>query len=270
MTTIFHHALPLRRLSPLRQAIRAAGLLLAATFACAGLVLSQPLLAADQPPRQAGKSVKVKGAAGEMELGYLLYLPPQYHQQSEQKFPLILFLHGAGERGSNLEQVKRHGPPQLAEQKDLPAIVVSPQCPAGQRWDVEALAGLLDHVEKELRVDPRRIYVTGLSMGGAGTWNLIAHQPDRFAAAAPICGVGDPATAAKIKHIPIWTFHGTADRAVPYAATEKMVAALKEVGGNVKFTTYEGVGHDSWTATYNNPEFWSWLLVQVKPANASK
>lgn len=252
-----------------RRAFQVGGLLLAAAFACGGLLVGQPLLAADEAPRQAEKSVKVKSESGELELGYLLYLPPEYHKKSDEKFPLILFLHGAGERGSDLNQVKRHGPPKLAEQKDLPTIVVSPQCPAGQRWDAVALAGLLDHIEKELRVDPNRIYVTGLSMGGAGTWNLIAHQPNRFAAAAPICGVGDPATAAKIKHVPIWTFHGTADRAVPYAATEKMVAALKDAGSNVKFTTYEGVGHDSWTASYNNPEFWSWLLAQTKADKAS-
>lgn len=263
------YRLPSSPKSTFRRAFPVGSLLLAMAFACGGLLVGQPLLAADEAPRQAEKSVKVKSESGELELGYLLYLPPEYHKKSDEKFPLILFLHGAGERGSDLNQVKRHGPPKLAEQKDLPTIVVSPQCPAGQRWDVVALAGLLDHIEKELRVDPNRIYVTGLSMGGAGTWNLIAHQPNRFAAAAPICGVGDPATAAKIKHVPIWTFHGTADRAVPYAATEKMVAALKDAGSNVKFTTYEGVGHDSWTASYNNPEFWSWLLAQTKADKAS-
>lgn len=248
-------------------AIPARVALAVAVFSWAALAPSSMLDAADGSKRQAEKSVKVKSADGEMELRYLLYLPAEYEQQQQKKFPLILFLHGAGERGDNLELVKVHGPPKLAETKDLPAIVVSPQCPSGQRWDVKALGNLLDHVEKELRVDSKRIYVTGLSMGGRGTWDLIAAQPKRFAAAAPICGVGDPATAKAIRHLPIWTFHGTADRAVPYSATEAMVAALKEAGSNVKFTSYEGVGHNSWTATYDNPEFWSWLLAQVRQAD---
>ncbi len=222
------------------------------------------LMAADEIARQTTKQAEIKTADGKTSMHYVLYLPSGYENNVDQNYALVLFLHGAGERGTDLTKVLKHGPPKLAESKDFPCIIVSPQCAEGQRWEAAALSQLLNQVERELRVDPNRIYVTGLSMGGYGTWNLIAAEPNRFAAAAPICGGGQPDTAEKIKHLPIWVFHGTDDKAVPHSASEAMVKALKEAGSNVRFTSYQGVGHDSWTATYNDPVFWEWLLSQER------
>ena len=126
------------------------------------------------------------------------------------------------------------------------------------------LAALLDQIETDYRIDPDRIYLTGLSMGGYGTWSLASHQPERFAAIAPICGGGDTAQAHKIADLPIWAFHGDADSVVALAKTQEMIDAVTEAGGTPKFTIYPGVGHDSWTATYNNPEFYEWLFAQQR------
>jgi predicted peptidase len=174
---------------------------------------------------------------------------------------VLLFLHGAGERGSDLNQVKTHGPPKLIEAgKEFPFIVVSPQCPGGRWWEPFELAALLDEIEANYKVDKKRIYVTGLSMGGYGTWALTAYQPNRFAAIAPICGGGEPFMTRLYSHVPTWAFHGDKDDVVPLARSESMVEGLKRANGNVKFTVYPGVGHDSWTETYNNEELYQWLL----------
>jgi len=200
---------------------------------------------------------------------YLLYLPPDYDQQ--EAWPLVLFLHGAGERGDDLSQVKKHGPPKLVEAaRQFPFIVVSPQCPRGEWWEPQALLALLDHVEAENKVDKDRVYVTGLSMGGFGTWRLASDAPDRFAAIAPICGGGEPEWAKELAKLPIWVFHGDRDAVVPAERSERMVTALKEAGGNVKYTVYPNVGHDSWTVTYDNPDFYTWLLAQKRPANDAR
>ena len=192
---------------------------------------------------------------------YLLYLPPGYNQSSKKKWPVLLFLHGAGERGANLELVKTHGPARLIEQgRQLPFIVVSPQCPADGSWRPETLGALLDEIERRYRVDRLREYVTGLSMGGFGTWALALEYPDRFAAIAPICGGGHWWAVPRIKHLPVWVFHGKKDRIVPHARSTEMVAALRQCGGNVKFTTYPNADHNSWTVTYENPALFRWLL----------
>ncbi|MEA3368586.1 MAG: prolyl oligopeptidase family serine peptidase [Planctomycetota bacterium] len=200
------------------------------------------------------------------EIRYLLYVPEAY-PESKQRWPLVLFLHGAGERGDDLEKVKVHGPPKLVGKgKALPFLCVSPQCPKGGWWDrpdqVAGLVALLDHLQKTLRVDPDRVYLTGLSMGGFGTWALAMKEPKRFAAIAPICGKGDPSKAERIAHLPTWVFHGGKDRVVPTRHSEEMVEALKAAGGDPKLTVYPDAGHDSWTRTYENPEFWKWLLAQ--------
>jgi predicted peptidase len=195
-------------------------------------------------------------------INYLLYLPKSY---DNQKVPLVLFLHGAGERGSNLEKVKFHGPPKLVEQgKDFPFILVSPQCPLNERWDVEHLSALIDEIENKYNVDPSRIYITGLSMGGYGTWKLAQTFPERFAAIVPICGGGDFSNACIIRHLPVWNFHGAQDKVVSIEESERMINALKNCNGNVKFTIYPDAGHDSWTETYNNPEVYEWMLSYVK------
>jgi len=197
---------------------------------------------------------------------YLLYLPPGY-AKAKKPWPLVLFLHGRGESGQDLMIVGKHGPPKLiAAGKDFPFICAAPQCPKSTWWShadrVAGLVALLDHLQKTYRVDPDRVYVTGLSMGGFGTWALAANQPKRFAALAPICGRGDTATAERFAHVPTWVFHGEADRTVPVQNSKDMVEAMRKAGGQPKLTLYPGVGHDSWTRTYANPDFWKWLLAQ--------
>jgi predicted peptidase len=199
-------------------------------------------------------------------LKYLLFLPADY-EKAEKPFPLILFLHGAGERGDDLSKVKKHGPPKIVEtKKDFPFIVVSPQAPLRGGWQNKSLLALLDEIEGKYKVDKDRVYLTGLSMGGYGTWRLAAAAPERFAAIVPICGGGDPKSAEKLKGLPIWVFHGAKDNAVPLKRSEDMVKALKDAGHEVKFTIYPNAGHDSWTETYNNPELYKWLLSHKRKA----
>jgi predicted peptidase len=192
---------------------------------------------------------------------YLLYLPKDYDRQ--ESWPLLLFLHGAGERGDDLELVKRHGPPKLiAEGQDFPFIVVSPQCPKDQRWQPVELAALLDEIVEKHNVDEDRIYVTGLSMGGYGTWALASYLPKRLAAIVPICGGGETHWARGFAHLPVWAFHGAKDTAVPLERSEQMIEALKKRGGDPKLTVYPEAEHDSWTEAYANPEIYEWLLQQ--------
>ncbi len=196
-----------------------------------------------------------------VEARYLLYLPTGYGE-GDADWPLLLFLHGAGERGDNLDLVKLHGPPKLiAQGRDLPFIVVSSQEHADSWWNPYDLDALLDDVVAHYRVDEDRVYVTGLSMGGFGTWGLLALNSDRFAAAAPICGGGTPRLACQAGRLPVWVFHGADDEVVPLRRSEEMVEALEACGGDVRFTIYPGVGHDSWTRTYDNPELYDWLLA---------
>ena len=196
-------------------------------------------------------------------LDYLLFRPAGY-EQSQKKWPLMLFLHGAGESGRDLAKVKTHGPPKLVETKpDFPFILVSPQSP-GRGWNPDVLNALLDDLVRTYRVDPDRVYLTGLSMGGFGTWELAAAHPEKFAAIAPICGGGNPQNAKKLARLPIWVFHGAKDPVVPVRRSQEMVDALKAAGANVKFTVYPEAHHDSWTETYANPEFYQWLLEQKR------
>lgn len=196
-----------------------------------------------------------------VNMDYLIYLPENYDEK--EKWPLMLFLHGAGERGDNLDLVTVHGPPKLIKNgKQFPFIVVSPQCPKEQLWQPVELTALLNDIEKNYKVDKDRIYVTGLSMGGFGTWSLAAYTPYRFAALVPICGGGEKFWVKKIKHVPIWVFHGAKDGAVPLERSQTLVDVLKKEKADVSFTIYPEAGHDSWTETYNNPELYEWLLKQ--------
>ncbi|HVY72384.1 MAG TPA: prolyl oligopeptidase family serine peptidase [Verrucomicrobiae bacterium] len=206
-------------------------------------------------------------------VNYLLFLPRDYDADKGKSWPLMLFLHGAGERGTNLVKVAVHGPPKLVKnQPDFPFILVSPQCPSGERWNDDALLALLDDVTKTYRVDKKRVYLTGLSMGGFGTWSLGIKNPDRFAALVPICGGGsvidillaDPRKHDALKSLPIWAFHGAKDNVVALSESERMVEAIKRDGGNAKLTVYPEANHDSWTATYANPELYAWLLEQSR------
>ena len=195
---------------------------------------------------------------------YLLYLPAEY-RKGAGKWPLMLFLHGAGERGTDLELVKKHGPPRLvAASHDFPFIIVSPQCPEDEYWSVPVLKALLDRVLKAYSVDRSRIYVTGLSMGGNAAWRLAMAHPKLFAAIAPICGWGNAKKASLITHVPVWAFHGRKDPIIALARGESVVQSLKAAGGNVRFTVYPEAEHDSWTETYENPEFYEWMLAQRK------
>lgn len=197
-----------------------------------------------------------------LSANYLLYLPKDYNDSSKD-FPLVLFLHRAGERGTDIEKVKVHGLPKLInEGKEFPFIVVSPQCPDNIFWNIDLLTALLDDMEANYQIDKNKIYVTGLSMGGHGTWELALQQPNRFAAIAPVCGWSSPAEACKIAHTPIWVFHGAKDVVVPVSASQQMVEKLKSCGSNVKLTIYPDANHDSWTETYNNEELYKWFLEQ--------
>lgn len=193
---------------------------------------------------------------------YLLYLPPDY--DDVEKHPLLLFLHGAGERGDgNLDLVKVHGPPKLiAAGRHFPFIVVSPQCKSGGWWEAAELSALLDHIETQYKVDNQRIYVTGLSMGGFGTWSLAFRESERFAAIAPICGGGNVIAARYTKAIttPTWAFHGAKDTVVPLSKSQEMIDVLKQNKIEAKLTIYSDAGHDSWTESYNNEELYKWLL----------
>jgi predicted peptidase len=216
--------------------------------------------------QQAEKYVKVEVKKGTfLESRFLLYLPEGFRKKDDRKWPLLLFLHGSGESGDMIVFVKKHGPPMLIDQgKKFPFIVVSPQCPEDERWSAEVLDMLLNVMVEEYQADPECIMVTGLSMGGTGTWDLAIAYPDRFAAIVPVCGRVDPANAPKIKDLPIWVFHGAQDDIVPSEISINMVNALKALGSTVKFTLYPGANHDSWTAAYNDPELWKWMLEQCR------
>lgn len=197
---------------------------------------------------------------------YLLYLPQSYNDDTTKMWPLVLFLHGKGERGKNLELVKRNGPTKsVAGGKEFEFILLAPQCPDNDTWSVETLRALLDEVEEGYRVDSNRIYLTGLSLGGWGIWNLAIAYPERFAAIAPVCGRTDRymvERVCRLNNIPTWVFHGAKDDVVPLSDSEAMVKALQACGGDVKFTVYPDANHNSWDATYDNPEFYEWLLSQ--------
>ncbi|HOQ05123.1 MAG TPA: prolyl oligopeptidase family serine peptidase [Anaerohalosphaeraceae bacterium] len=196
-----------------------------------------------------------------LTLDYLLYLPPDYEQKDS--WPLLVFLHGAGERGSDLNRVKAHGPAKLAEQgKDFPFVIVSPQCPEGQWWPVlgREVMALVDEMLERYKIDPDRVYLTGLSMGGYGTWAIASAWPQRFAAIAPVCGGGRPLPAANLKKVPVWAFHGAKDPVVPLSESLQMVEAVNQAGGKAVLTVYPEAEHDSWTQTYDNPELYQWLL----------
>jgi predicted peptidase len=194
-------------------------------------------------------------------LNHWLYLPPDYETQNV--WPLIIFLHGYGERGSDLELVNKHGlPKRIAARDEFPFIIASPQCPITSHWpeQVTELNALLDHLIASYNVDTTRVYLTGLSMGGYGTWFFASRYPERFAAIAPICGGGGWWMTNALKTIPAWVFHGDADPTVPLHESEIMVERIRNAGGDVMFTVYPGVAHDSWTETYNNPKLYEWFL----------
>ena len=200
-----------------------------------------------------------------LETKYLLYLPDGYGADTATKWPLVIFLHGSGESGDDLAKVKVHGPPKLVDQgKKFPFILVSPQAPPRTGWSVEILKRMLDNLKTKYQVDADRIYLTGLSMGGFGTWNFASKYPDEFAAIAPICGGGNPAEVWKLRHMGVWCFHGAKDNVVLPAQSQKMVDELRKYNPEVRFTLYPDANHNSWDTTYNLEGLYSWLLSHTK------
>jgi predicted peptidase len=204
-----------------------------------------------------------KGKDGESK--YVVFVPHDY--QGDKEYPVILFLHGAGERGEDGEIPVKQGIGSAIRfketEKKFPFITVFPQCKKNSNWkaggpDAERALAILDEVQKTYKTDTKRVYLTGLSMGGGGTWSLAAAYPDRWAAIVPICGGGDPANAEKIKGIPCWCFVGDRDGVVKNS--RDMIEALKKAGGEPRYSEYPYVGHNSWDSAYVTPELYPWLL----------
>ena len=214
-------------------------------------------------------------------LPYRLYTPPNINKN--ERIPVILFLHGSGERGCDNKAQVVHGVGNILDYlqaSGTAAYVIAPQCPTGMQWvntpwdslahpmpefpsfPMKLALELIATKLNDLPIDPKRIYVTGLSMGGYGTWDALQRQPARFAAGVPICGGGDPLLATRLKTIPVRVYHGDMDSAVPVERSRSMVAAIEAVGGKVTYTEYPGVGHNSWEKAYSDPTLYAWLFTQ--------
>jgi pimeloyl-ACP methyl ester carboxylesterase len=201
---------------------------------------------------------------GRYSYQYILYVPPHFHDNATTRWPIMVVLHGAGEVGTDLKLAAKNGPPFLIEQgQDFPAIVISPQSPVFF-WDTPALAAFVDDMVVKYQADPNRVYITGLSMGGYGTWALATAYPDRYAAIVPVCGGGDPRLAYKLRDLPVWAFHGALDPTVPIARSQEMIDGIVAAGGHPIFTIYPTAGHDAWTATYANAAMYDWMFRQAK------
>jgi predicted peptidase len=203
-----------------------------------------------------------KGKDGDVK--YVVFVPNDY--KGDKEFPVILFLHGAGESGTDGKKQAQVGLGKAIRDKkeDFPFIAIFPQSQKGG-WSATSAEGkraiaILEEVEKDYKTDKKRVYLTGLSMGGFGTWSQAAAHPQRWAAIAPVCGGGDPKTAAQIKDIPCWCFHGDADTAVKVEKSRVMIKALKDAGADPKYNEYPGVGHNSWDRAYATPELYAWFL----------
>lgn len=195
---------------------------------------------------------------------YVVFVPHDYNAGKE--YPVILFLHGSGETGTDGEKQAKVGIATAIckQEKTFPFVVVMPQSQK-RTWradsdDAKRALAILDAEVKSLKLDAKRVYLTGLSMGGFGTWSLAAAHPERWAAIAPVCGGGDPKAADKIKDLPCWNFHGDADKAVKVDLSRTMIDALKTAGGTPRYTEYPGVGHNSWDAAYGTAELYTWML----------
>jgi predicted peptidase len=206
-----------------------------------------------------------------LRLRYLLHLPPGYWEEPARQWPLVLFLHGRGERGDDINAVRSYGIAKVVDEKpDTDFIAISPQCPLAYEWPdlIATLARLVDQAVMYLPVNPDCVYLTGLSMGARGGWLLAVDNPARFAAIALICGrIPTPDFLDRVtilKDKPIWIFHGAKDPVVPVENSEKIAATLRTAGGNPLLTIYPEADHDAWTETYNNPEFYRWLWAHSR------
>ncbi len=207
---------------------------------------------------ETGKNVKNE------QLNYFIYLPDDYYH-SKKKYPLILFLHGAGERGSNIDKIKRHGlPKRIEEGMNFPFVIVAPQCEDGIWWShdkkIVSLYVLMKKIVSELRIEDNRIYGTGLSMGGYGIIELASMHHKLFAAIIPICGGTIRNKLNNLRDLPMWLFHGDKDDVIPFESSLLIYDYLKKKNENIRITIYENIGHDSWTETYENQKIYNWLL----------
>jgi predicted peptidase len=201
-------------------------------------------------------------------LSYLIHQPPGF---AEEPRPLVLFLHGAGERGEDLQLVTRHGLPAAIERgRNVPFIAISPQCPANCWWSQMTvdLVELLDELDEDLHVDPQRICVTGIGMGGYGAWKLAAEHPEMFAALVPICAAGEDAWAPALRALPTWAFHGDHDSVVDVEQSRRMLRALAAVGAPAKLTELVGAGHECWDLVYDDLAVIDWMLAQRRTSDA--
>jgi predicted peptidase len=225
----------------------------------AGLALGVALSA------QAQTVQKARAVTIQAKINYLAFLPKSYSAKGEP-VPLIIFLHGSGERGSDLNRLKAWGPPAIAEKDPaFPFMVVSPQAPDGEWWHARLLKGMIDEVLAKYNVDRSRVYLTGMSMGGYGTWDLAINYPHYFAAIAPVCGGGNTLRIGQLKDVPTWVFHGKKDQSVPELESARMVAALRAAGGDVTYTMLADGGHaDAWVHAYGDAGLFDWFLQHRK------
>jgi predicted peptidase len=234
-------------------------------YTAAVLQLSSSILAAQGPRSESASfdTIVVKP----VHLHYLIDLPQSY-SITQGSWPLVLFLHGAGERGSDLDVVRSQGLPKMASSATLPFILVAPQTPDGELWSADALVALLDHLETTLRIDRSREYLTGLSMGAFGAWELAMAVPDRFAAVLAISGGANPVEVCRLRHVPVWIVHGGEDDVIPVSWSETLAKRLEACSGRVRLTIYPGVGHDAWSRTYADTSVMNWLLAQRRTPEA--
>jgi len=222
-------------------------------------LMSLPFVAFSQEIKGSfSKEIKVK-----LELNYILQLP----NNQKDKFPLMVFLHGSGERGTDLELVKNHSPFTFQHLITSPIAILAPQCPENVWWDTEALYQLVVEISKKYNVDKSRIYLTGLSMGGWGTWKLAEEHPEMFAAVAPVCAPIDRMmlfNAEKLKDTPVKIYHGALDDVVSPTQSIDIYQKLKETNKTVELIIFPNDNHNSWDSTYSNPQFYEWLLAQHK------
>ena len=249
-------------------------------LALVALVSFNPAANAEEPYAK-----RIYSGADGKTLPYRIMSPQGYDANGTEKYPLVIFLHGAGERGTDNTKQLVHAMGDFAKPENrqkYPSFVIAPQCPEGKRWvevewtlpahkqlpedseSAKLTLELISALQKEFRIDPKRLYITGLSMGGFGTWDLITRHPDMWAAAVPVCAGGDEATAGKIAKLPIWAFHGDKDTVVIPERSRNMIAAIKQAGGQPLYTEYPGVGHNSWAPAYADPKLMEWLFAQQR------
>jgi predicted peptidase len=214
----------------------------------------------------------IKTITKQVSMRYQIFVPEQYESRSDKEWPLIVFLHGINRRGSDIHLLDQYGLHGIAEQtQGFSFIVLSPQCPSYSNWPLErdSVLALVEETLSNFRVDSKRIYLTGFSMGGNGAWDLAAYSPGVFAAVVPLSGWYEPDHAPLLKDVPIWAFHGEEDDIVPHHGSANMVDAIQKIGGNIRFTSHAGLKHQIMQETYRNPVLFAWLLQHTLMSNNS-